>query len=319
MVTRWGILGTGYIARAMADALQLIPEAHLAAVGSRTQARADAFGGDYGVPHRFDTYSAVCECSDVDVVYVATPHVFHARDTMMALRARKAVLCEKPFTMDASEATEVIDLARLRGLFLMEAMWTRFVPAIVTLQKWIADGAIGSICSVRATLGWEMPYDPASRLFDPALGGGALLDLGVYPLSYFTMLLGEPLEVRSVKVSAPSGVDLQCAGALGYEKGTLATFVASLEANLPNEALLVGTKGSLRVHPPLVAPQALTRTTSNAEPETYKFPVSGNGYVYEAREVMRCLARGELESSIMPLDETLAVMRITDEIRDEWT
>lgn len=319
MTIGWGILGTGFIARAMADALQLIPEADLTAIGSRTQATADSFGDEYGVPHLFDNYQAVCECADVDLVYVATPHIFHARDAKMALEHGKAVLCEKPFTMNAIEAAEVIDLARSKGLFLMEAMWTRFVPAIVKLREWIAEGIVGDIRTIHATLGWETPYDAESRLLNPALGGGALLDLGVYPISFCSMLLGTPVEVSAVMVPAPTGVDMQCAGALSWGAGALATFVASLGSNLPGEALIVGTQGSIRIHAPLFAPQALTRRISDAEPETFGFPYLGNGYAHEAIEVMDCLAQGKTESGVVPLNETLAIMRTLDGLQADWS
>lgn len=319
MENRWGILGTGYIAREMAEALALIPEARLTAIGSRTQATADAFGNDYGVPHCFDSYQAVAECADVDVIYVATPHVFHVRDACMALEQGKAVLCEKPFTMNAREAAEVIALARSKQLFLMEAMWTRFAPAILKLRDWIAAGSIGEIQTIHATLGWKRSYDPKSRLFDPVLGGGALLDLGVYPISFFSMLLGNAAEISGIMEPAPTGVDSQCAGTLRYRNGAFASFAASLVSDLPNEALIVGSEGWIRVHAPMSASQTLTSRLGNAEPETFEFPYLGNGYVHEAMEVMDCLAHGKTESDSMPLDETLGVTQTLDQVRRAWS
>lgn len=318
MQTCWGILGTGFIARAMADALALIPEAKLVAVGSRTQTTADAFGRAYDVPNCFDSYQAVVSCPDVDVVYVATPHVFHARDAMMALVHGKAVLCEKPFTMNAIEAADVIELARSRKLFLMEAMWTRFVPAVVRLREWIQEKKIGRLLQIHASLGWKMEFDAKSRLFDPALGGGALLDLGVYPISFCSMLLGTPAEVAGVMDPAPTGVDMQCAEVMHYTSGAIASTAASFIANLPSDALVIGSNGSIRVHGPLFAPQALTLQLGDGQPQTLEFLYLGNGYVHEAIEVMNCIAKGKIESDIMSLDETLSVMQTLDQVRRAW-
>ncbi len=315
---RWGILGTGAIARAMAEALQLVPEAELTVIGSRTQERADAFGAEYGVPYRIEGYRAVCDSPDVDVVYIATPHALHARNARMAIEAGKAVLCEKSFTVTAREAEEVIHLARSRGVFLMEAMWTRFVPAVVALREWIASGSIGEVRHVSASIGFSKPYDPSIRLFARETAGGALLDIGVYPISFFSMLLGSPEEASGVMSPAPNGVDLQCAASFVYPSGALATFTASFASDLPTDATITGTEGSIHVHPPIIAPQALTRRANCGSEETVEFPYLGNGYPHEAIEVMNYIKTGETESEIMPLDETLSIMRTMDTLRGSW-
>jgi dihydrodiol dehydrogenase / D-xylose 1-dehydrogenase (NADP) len=316
--TQWGILGTGFIAHAMADALKLLPEAELTAIGSRTQKAADAFGAEYGVPYCLEGYDAVCESPDVDVVYVATPHAFHARDAKTAIDAGKAVLCEKAFTVTAREANDVIRHARSRGVFLMEAMWTRFVPAVVKLREWIAAGSIGEIRHVAANIGWARTYDPANRLFARETAGGALLDIGVYPISFFSMLLGPPGEVAGVMTPTPNGVDRQCAGSFVYPSGALATFAASFASDLPCDVRITGTEGWIHVHPPIIAPQALTRSAKTGAQETVELPYLGNGYPHEATEVNHCLAQGKTESEIMPLDETLSIMQTMDALRDRW-
>lgn len=284
-VVRWGILGSGQIARRMAEALQVLPDAELIAIGSRSRDKAEAFGQEYVVPLRFDRYEDLVACPEVDVVYVATPHSSHAHDATLALRAGKPVLCEKSFTVNAREAEALITLARSEGLFLMEAMWTRFVPAVVKLREWIAAGSIGEVRSVTASIGWRRPFDPQHRLFDPELAGGALLDLGVYPVSFISMLLGTPSDVSGVMQPAPTGVDAQCAASLVYPSGALATFVASFDCDMPCDVFVVGTEGWVRVHPPIIAPQALTRGTADGNEKTVELPCLGNGYTHEVIEV----------------------------------
>jgi len=316
---RWGILGTGKIAGRLAAAINSLDDADLVAIGSRSSERAEAFAREYDVPHRFDRYEDLVTRSEVDVVYVATPHVFHERDTLLSLEAGKPVLCEKPFTMNAKEATTVIAAAREKSLFLMEAMWTRFVPAIVKLREWIAAGAIGEVRVFMADAGWAHPFDPMSRFFDPALGGGALLDVGVYPLSMASMILGTPTDVSSLMTPAPTGVDAQCTCSLAFADGGVATFTASIVCKTPREGLVVGSEGSIRIHSPINHPEALTRITQRGEAETVELPYLGNGYAHQVIEVMECLREGRFESDIMPLDESLAIMQTLDAIREQWS
>ena len=194
---RWGILGTGLIAGAFAADLVHTDSGEIAAVGSRRQARADAFGDRYGVPRRHASYEALVADPDVDVIYVATPHSFHHENALLALEAGKHVLVEKAFTMNAAQAVELVAVARERGLFLMEAMWTRFLPHVVEIRRLLAEGALGRVVTVMADHGQWFAFDPTSRLFAPELGGGALLDLGVYPVSFASMVLGEPTRIEA--------------------------------------------------------------------------------------------------------------------------
>ncbi|MBU0595058.1 Gfo/Idh/MocA family oxidoreductase [Candidatus Bipolaricaulota bacterium] len=316
---RWGILGTGWIARQMAEALKLLPDAEFVAIASRTLEKAETFGHEFGVPRQFGCYEDLVSCPDVDVVYVATPHSSHARDATLALRAGKPVLCEKPLTVNAREAADLVATARSERLFLMEAMWSRLVPTVVRLREWIAAGAIGQVRLLTASIGWRRSYDPQSRLYDPNLAGGALLDIGVYPVSLASMLFGPPSEVHGVMQAAPTGVDAQCALSLGHPGGELASLVATFVADAPCDAFAIGTEGTIRVHPPIIAPQALTRRSLDGAKETVELPHLGNGYAHEAIEVMECLRAGKLESSVMPLDESLSIMRTLDRIRDAWS
>ena len=315
---RWGILGTGNIAHRLATAICSLPGADLTAIGSRSAETAKAFGNEYAVPRRFHRYEDLVACSDVDVVYIATPHVFHARDAELALRAGKPVLCEKPLTVNAREAAALIKVARSERLFLMEAMWTRLVPAIVRLRDWIDAGAIGKIRLFSASTGMHQPFDPENRLFNPALAGGALLDVGVYAVSLASMLLGRPSAVSGVVHRAPTGVDEQCAVSLAHPGGALATFVATLSCDAPRDALVVGTEGWIRIHSPITHPEALTRGTLNGDEETMRLPHLGSGYAHEVMEVMECLRGGQLESGAMPLDESLSIMKTVDAIREQW-
>ena len=315
---RWGIVGSGWIAREFAKALALVPDATLMAIGSRTQDRAEAFGEEFDIPLRFGSYQDLVECPDIDVVYIATPHTSHLADASQALRAGKPVLCEKPLTVNVREAQALVALAREQGLFFMEAMWTRFVPAVLKLREWMAAGVIGEPRFLSANIGWNHPYDEQSRLFNPKLAGGALLDIGIYPVSLASMLLGTPSAISGVMHPASTGVDMQCSVSLVHPSGALANFVATLRADPPRDAVIAGSEGWIRIHPLLNEPETLSRGTGGTIEETIHLPHIGNGYAHEAIEVMACLRDGKLESDIMPLDESLTIMQTLDDIRAQW-
>lgn len=315
---RWGILSTGWIAKKFAEGLSVLPDAEIVAVGSRVQETANAFGDRFSVPHRHASYKALAADPDVDVVYVGTPHPFHKDNSLLCLEAGKAVLCEKPFAINAGEAEEAISLAREKGLFLMEAMWTRYIPIIVKLRELLADGVIGEVRMLTADLGFRSEFDPKSRLFDPELGGGALLDVGIYPISFASMVLGTPSHIVSMATMGRTGVDEQAGIVFGYDGGQLAILHTALQTNTAIEATVMGTKGKIRVHSPWFYGTALTLSIEGSEDEVFSLPYEGNGYNFEAAEVMRCLREDKLESDVMPLDETLAIMRTMDAIRAQW-
>jgi len=315
---RWGIISTGFIARQFAKGLTVLPEAELVAVGSRTAETANQFGDEFDVLHRHASYEALANDSDVDVVYIGSPHPMHKENSLLCLEAGKAVLCEKPFTMNAAEAEAVVNVAREKELFLMEAMWNRFNPSLVKARQWLANGVIGELQMLTASLGFRTEFDPQHRLFNPELGGGALLDVGVYPISLASMLFGPPSRITGMAQMGQTGVDEQLGVILGYEEGQLATLYASFRTEPPSEAILMGAMGRIRIHPPIYRPTRLTLSAAGQEDETIDLALEGNGYNYQAAEVMACLRAGKLESEIMPLDESVSIMRIMDEIRDQW-
>jgi predicted dehydrogenase len=315
---RWGILGTGNIAKQFARGLAVLPDAALVAVGSRSQASADAFGELFGVQRRHAGYDALANDPDVDAVYIATPHSLHHENSLLCLRAGKAVLCEKPFTINAHQAEEVIAYGRAAGLFVMEAMWTRFLPIMVRLRQLLAEGAIGEVRMLTADFGFRAEVNPAGRLFNPALGGGALLDVGVYPVSLASMVFGAPARVTSMAHLGTTGVDEQAGIIFAYDSGQLALLSTAIRTSTPHEALLMGTAGQIKLHSPWWMPTRMSVLRAGEEAELIELPFEGNGYNYEAAEVMRCLRASERESATMPLDETLAIMRTLDALRQQW-
>lgn len=314
----WGILSTGMIAADFAKALNHLDDARALAVGSRRLPTAEAFGDKHGIPRRYDSYEAVAADDDVQIVYVATPHVFHAENVRMCLEHGKHVLCEKPFTINATEARELINLAREKQLFLMEALWMRYLPAIVRLREWIAEGHIGDVRLVQADFSVNLPFDPQSRIYNLKLGGGALLDVGIYPISLATMLLGLPDRVESQAYLGETGVDEQAAMLFGYDDGRAAVLSCGVRAQGTQEAMIKGTTGYIKLHAPFHHTQQLTLNRHDDDPQTVKIPYQSTGLNYEAAEVQQCLRKGLLESDIMPLDETLATMHLMDTMRREW-
>ncbi len=314
---RWGILGTGSIAHKFAHGLKDAEGADLAAVGSRSQASADAFGHEFDIPRRHGSYADLAGDDNVDVIYIATPHPMHKENALLSLRAGKAVLCEKPFTVNARQANSVIDLARRNKLFVMEAMWTRFYPLMDRLRRMLSDGAIGEVRMVQADFAFRATFNPQSRLFDPALGGGGLLDVGVYTVSLASMILGRAEKVTGLAEIGQTGVDEQAAVVLGYAGGPLAVLSFGVRTTTPHEATIYGTDGWIRIHSPWWKPTRMTLRSRNDE-QLIEGPVQGDPMHYEADEVMACLRAGKTESDVMPLDESLAIMETMDEIRSQW-
>jgi predicted dehydrogenase len=314
---RWGILGTGGIAASFAADLPLVPGAELAAVGSRTDAAAAAFASRFDIPRAHGSWAALAADPDVDVIYVATPHAFHLDAALTCLRGGKAVLCEKPMTLDLATSTQLVDEARARNLFLMEAMWMRCNPAIRRITELVAEGAIGEITAVHADFGLQGPFDATHRLRDPALGGGALLDLGVYPLNLAHLILGAPDSVQSWAHLTPEGVDDNTGILLGYDSGAVAVLTCSLIGETRNAATITGTLGRIDLPSGFFVPRSFTLNRAGTPPEELTFPFEGSGYQYEAAEVQRCLTSGLPESPLMPHATTLELMHQMDKIRTQ--
>jgi predicted dehydrogenase len=315
---RWGILGTGAIARQFVRGLRSVPDAEVFAVGSRSEASASKFADKRNISHRHAGYAGLASDPDVDVVYIATPHPFHAENATLCLEAGKPVLCEKPFSVNAAEAERVVGLAREKGLFLMEGMWTRFFPLMEEVRRLVSTGALGEVRMLNVDFGFRAEADPASRLFAPWLGGGALLDVGVYCVSFASMVLGPPSGSVGIPHLGDTGVDEQASIILEHEGGRLANLSVGIRTTTPQEATIMGTEGYVRIHHPWWRPQSMTISRPGEEDETIEAPVTGNGFNYEAAEVMRCLEAGKTESNIMPLDETISVLRTMDGIREAW-
>lgn len=312
MTLRWGFLGPGRIAGTVADDLALVENASRFAVASRSLDRAQAFAGEHGFEKAYGSYAELLVDPDVDVVYVATPHGQHHLVTSQVVAAGKPVLVEKSLTCSSAAAEDLVARIRAAGVFAMEAMWTRFVPAVVRLRELVDEGAIGDVRLVSADLGFVGPTDPADRLLDPAQGGGALLDVGVYPVSFAQMVLGTPDTVTARGVLGETGVDVEDSLLLTFPGGRTALLSCSLVAASPGQAVLVGTGGSIVVPPRFHHPTRLVVTRNDREAETIEVPMEGRGYGYQLREVARCLDAGLLESPTMPLADTLTVMSVLD-------
>ena len=296
-------------------ALEAISEGELVAVGSRDSRRADDFADQYHAPYRYASYEALCADPDIDAVYVATPHPFHKDNSVLCLEAGKAVLCEKPFTINAAEAEAVVACARANGVFLMEAMWSRYLPIMVQVREWLDAGAIGEPLMVSADFGFRAGVNAAGRLFNLALGGGALLDIGIYVVSFAAMVLGsQPSQIAAAAHLGETGVDEQTGIVLRYSGGAVATLSCAIRATTPHEARIVGSEGTIVIDPSWWKGESATLKAGGRE-ERIELPLVGNGYNYEAQEVARCLGERLTESAVMPLDETVALMRILDEIR----
>jgi predicted dehydrogenase len=355
---RWGILGTGFVAGEFAKGLLTLKDAQLFGVASRKQANAQAFANIFQVNQVYKSYEQLVQDPDIDVIYIGTPQETHKDLAILCLEAGKPILCEKPFTLNAQEASQVISLARQKQLFCMEAMWMRFMPLIQQVKAIIERGEIGDVKMLIADFGYPVEDNPQNRFFNPQLGGGALLDRGVYCLSLAYYLLGDPLTIVSQAAMGKTGVDEQSSVILNYPQGKLATLSQSLRTYTSNEVAIMGTKGKIRIHQLFIKPEKISVSKFSVLTQTYPSPLQplnlkqkvvaaakqnslikrvylslsellksektivkpleGNGYNYEAVEVMNCLRNKQLESQTMPLDETLKIMEAMDRIRSQW-
>ncbi len=316
---RWGILGCGKIARKFASDLQWVRDAKLVAIGAREQSSADAFAKDFPVQYKHGNYQALVENPEVDVIYVATPHALHYEHVMLCLRHKKAVLCEKAFAMNYWQTKEMIDYAKSQQTFLMEAFWTRFLPHYLKVKDLIAQGKIGDIQYINAEFGFRPTTPISQRIYDPALGGGSLLDVGVYPVFLALDILGKPDEIHASMIAATSGVDEQCSMQFKYKNGAMANLFSSFAANLATGADIAGNHGRIRLTHRFHGPTTLMEFYPGIidSRQIIEFEKGkGNGYEYEARHVTKCLQEGLLESPIRAFDDTLLLMQTLDRIRE---
>lgn len=299
------------MAAAMAADFARVTNGELVAVASRDQARAQAFAAAHGIPKAHGSYAALAADPDVDAVYIATPHPQHLDIALAAIAGGKAILVEKAFTSTVADTQKIIESARAAKVFAMEAMWTRFVPGVAAIRELVADGAIGQVRMVQGDLTAFRAFDPADRLFDPALGGGAVLDLGVYAISFAQHVLGTPDTVYAVGGTLPSGVEGEFGVLMGYSDGRSATLSGGFTAYGPGRMMLAGTEGWIDVHPRFHRGPSFTLWRGKELVETREF---ASGYEHQVIHVGDCLAQGLTESPIMPLTDTLAVQQLMAEV-----
>jgi predicted dehydrogenase len=310
---RWGIVGPGRIAENVMGDFAYVPDAEVVAVASRSADRAQAFAHKHGIGRAYGSYRELIADPDVDVLYIATPHPQHLAIGVAAARAGKSLLVEKAFTATLAGAQTLVEEVRANRVFAMEAMWTRFQPAVVKARELLADGAIGEVRSAQVDLGVVRDFDPADRVFAYELGGGAMLDLAVYLVSFAQMVLGTPTSVSVRGSLEPSGVDAAASLLLGFPEGRTATLMCSLHSPMPGHARVFGSTGWIDVLPRFHHPRSIVLHRQGAEPEQFDRPPIGEGYAHELIEVTESVAAGRTESAIMPLDDTLAVQRVLDE------
>ncbi|MEM9976922.1 MAG: Gfo/Idh/MocA family oxidoreductase [Cyanobacteria bacterium P01_D01_bin.2] len=354
---RWGVLGTGTVASQFIAGLKAVPDAQLWAIGSRSLDKAKSFAQMFQAPKAYGNYEQLVQDPDIDVVYIATPQTRHRADSILCLSAGKAVLCEKPFTVTSQEARDVIAVATQQQVFCMEAMWMRFMPLVQEVRRLIRQGEIGEVRLLTADFGYPTEFDPNNRFFNPSLGGGALLDRGVYPLSLAFLLLGKPDQVTGTPCIGETGVDEQSAMVLRYDSGAMAVLHSTLRTYSSNEAVITGTRGKIVIKAPFYKPDHITVTRFSNRPvvvtsqpqtaavgwkssmvgklkqnpwlkslaklrkentKTIYQGLLGNGYNYEAAEVVKCLQAGKLESDLMPLAETVEIMETMERLLTHW-
>jgi predicted dehydrogenase len=312
---RWGIAGPGGIAARFTRAMTLVDDGQIVAVASRSAERADAFADRFDIAGRHDDYRALGEDPEVDAVYVATPHARHEADTLLYLAAGKHVLCEKPMALNAAQVRRMVAAAAAGGTFLMEAVWSRFLPSYRALVDVLGSGRIGTPLQVEGTFGFRRPVDPTHRLFDLKQGGGALLDLGIYPIQLCTLVLGPIQSLAAGGVIGSTGVDEQVAAVLRHERGGLGVIQAAISVPLACTARVSGSDGWIDLPAFMHCPTSLTVTAGVSPPEVVDASFEGDGFEFEIAEVHRCLAAGLTESPTMPWAETLALAEAMDTVR----
>ncbi|NRB63732.1 MAG: Gfo/Idh/MocA family oxidoreductase [Saprospiraceae bacterium] len=315
---RWGIIGPGKIAHKMAQDLLTLDDAELVAVGSRSLDRAKNFAAQYSIPYAFGEYADIARFDEIDVIYIATPHHGHADHTIMCLRQGKGVLCEKPLAINSYQVDRMLREAQANQVFLMEAIWTRFLPQTAYILEQIANNRIGEVHSIKADFGFSANYDPTGRLFNPYMGGGALLDIGIYPVFLTLLLFGKPDHILANAILGATGVDEEDGILFSYHGGRMAHLHASLRNLTRSEAFIYGSQGYIQIHTRWHQPPGQVTIVNKGErPVTRYFPETTNGYAYEAAEVMACLRNGKLESDQLNWSFSRDLINVLDAIRQQ--
>ncbi len=315
---KWGVISPGKIAHAFAKGIKTIPDAEIVAVASSSKKRAETFAKKYKVPKAYDAYATLVADPNVDAVYISSLHHQHFEHSMLALEAGKHVLCEKPMTVTAAETKKLIERAREKKLFLMEALWTRFLPIYDTVRQWLDAGRIGEIKMMTSTFGFRPERDETGRLFDPNLAGGALLDIGIYPLAVSEWVMGAfPEAIKVHALMGNTGVDELLSAILVYKNGVVSQFTSTFLAENMNDFFIYGTKGHIRIHPNFWGSAGATLSVTNKKDEVVSAPFRATGFEYQTEEAMRCIRAGFLESPKVSHDYTLSMMTLMDDIRAE--
>lgn len=312
---RWGIIGLGKIAHKFANSLRYVPGAVVHAVASRSLGKAQAFAQEHKATHALGSYEALLQVEDLDAVYIATPHSEHYANVLLCLQARVPVLCEKAFAFNAQQVAHMMSEAQRQGVFLMEAIWTRFLPTTLKTLELIESGAIGRPVHLQADFGIRAPFSPEARLFNPQLAGGSLLDLGIYPLFMSKLLLGKPSHIQATATFTSTGVDGTCAMALSFADEATATLFSSVLVKSDTVATLYGTEGKLLIGSRFHESTHVSVHRSDGQILEYPCERLGDGYCYEARHVQECLEKGLTESPMLPLQFSLELMQTMDEVR----
>ncbi len=315
----WGIVGCGGIANKFLTSSLDVDNVKVVAVASNTPGKAEAFAKKYNIEKFYTDYASLLANPDVDAVYIATTHNFHYKNAKQVLEAGKHILCEKPFTVNSRELRSLISIAKSENLFMMEAMWTRFLPAIVQLRKWIEDGEIGEIKHIKASFGFSCPFDPSSRLYNIDLAGGALLDAGIYPLSFTNMLLKErPVEIKAIAEIGETGVDEQSSYILKYRNGAMGILNSAVNTPMPSSAEILGKKGRIFIPQQFLSATEVILEKEGCEPITRIFNFDPpKGFKFEIQAATDSILNGEKENKIMPLTDSLQLIEIIDEIKKQ--
>lgn len=318
-IIKWGILGCGQIANKFTESIVAVEGSEIAAVASQTPGKAEAFAKKHGIKTFYSSYEQLLQDESVEMVYIATTHNFHYQNAKQVLEAGKSLLCEKPFTVNSREMKSLMNLAANKKLFMMEAMWTRFLPVMVQIRKWLHEEIIGEVKLIRAEFGFNCPFDPESRMFNPDLAGGALLDAGIYPLSFANMVMRDkPVEIKAVGEIGQTGVDVNSSYMLRYESGCLALLNSTVNAPVDSRAEIVGTKGKIIIPGLFLGAQNVLIHLLGSEPIEMMLPFEEKtGFQFEIEAAAGSFRKGQMENDIMPLSDTLQLMETIDEIKSQ--
>lgn len=312
---RWGIIGPGKIAQKFAEAIPFAGHAVLQAVASRNGQRSREFAEKYGAAKWYDNYESLIADPDIDAIYIATPHAFHTENALLCLNQGKPVLCEKPMALNRKQVQQMVNASQQNNTFLMEAMWTRFLPAIEKVLELVNQGSIGTVKYVRGDFGFHTPFDPNSRLFNMELGGGSVLDIGIYPLFLCLTVLGRPDYITATGKLAATGADESCLAVLQYENGATASAFSTVNAYTSLTAEIGGTEGTITIPSAWYKNNTFKLHRMGEEAQNFTFDAVTNGFEYQIREVMRCLEQGLTESPAMSHEFSLLLSETMDTIR----